>query len=467
MAPPDPPPLHQGMNHVSLSDLPFPKLSRVVVASVLLFGLTGCELFTSTPPAEEDDTPEEPAVDYAALEEPAVKVLREYLGENNFDSRVVFNDEGSVTRVDMTDIEFPNSELHIFTELPNLERVTIWGAGVTDEGMDEVAKLKQISHLTLFNTEITADGLAKLQPLAGNLRMLNLRRSTYLTDDGLAQLSAFEDLAQLDLLYNHFSDEALTHVAKLPKLRVLDLRGCVVITDYGLEKISGMQQLQALKLFNPGVTDQGMNVIGNFKDMKVLFVQNASITDEGLKPLAGMTKLEDLTLYQLFGITDEGLANLSGMNALTSLSLCDNRINGSGLQHLSGAKGLTQLNISETDTNNDGLVHLKDHTSLERLDLWLTPIDDEGLKHLEGLKNLTWLSLAQTNISNDGLESLTKLENLQNLNLQEAKIDDEGLMQLASLKNLTTLNVSGIPKVTNEGIAALKEKLPNLNNVTQ
>ncbi len=400
----------------------------------------------------------------ASQEGPAIAKLKEYLGAN-FPKRVIM-ENGRVVRVDMSDIEFRNEDLAIFQTFPKLRRLTLWGAGITDEGMGEVAKLTQITHLTLFNTELTSAGLEKLKPLAGNLEALNLRRSTYLTDDGLAHLTGFDKLVQLDLLYNNFTNDVLAYVNELEQLKVLDLRGCVLINDAGLEKLKSLTQLKALKLRNAGMSDQGLAVVENFPHLQLLFVQDGNITDEGLKHLKGLKEMQDLTLYSLYAITDAGLDNLAGMTKLKTVSLRDTRINGSGLKNFVKMDQLEQLNISETETNNEGLAHLKDLTSLTYLDLWQTKINDEGVEYLKGLKNLTWLSLAQTPVTNGGLNALAGLTKLEELDLQETDIDDEGLPALEGLEDLKTLSVANT-QVTREGVATLKEKLPNLTKVVQ
>jgi len=84
----------------------------------------------------------------------------------------------------------------------------------------------------------------------------------------------------------------------------------------------------------------------------------------------------------------------------------------------------------------------------------------EGKLIRENLEKLTDLRLSYTDISDAGLKEVAKLQQLRNLALNKAEITDANLKELAKLQQLSTLSLLGT-KVTNEGVAQLKEALPN------
>ena len=100
--------------------------------------------------------------------------------------------------------------------------------------------------LDLKNTFATDAGLAKLVACQ-QLKSLNLHRSSQLTNAGMAHLAKLPNLTYLTLLYTRITDPGVEQLAKCKKLRLLDIRGCMV-TDEGLAHLAGMKNLAALKI---------------------------------------------------------------------------------------------------------------------------------------------------------------------------------------------------------------------------
>ena len=97
--------------------------------------------------------------------------------------------------------------------------------------------------------------LRELAPVAGNLTLLDLRR-TVVTDDGLQTL------------------------AKMPKLRRLQLQETNT-SDAGLRGIDTLSNLEVLNLYNTRVTDKGVATLAPLKKLKRLYVWRTAVTDAG------------------------------------------------------------------------------------------------------------------------------------------------------------------------------------------
>ena len=65
-------------------------------------------------------------------------------------------------------------------------------------------------------------------------------------------------------------------------------------------------------------------------------------------------------------------------------------------------------------------------------------------------------------VTSAALDSLVGLPELRDLRLSGTRVDDAGLRRLAEMKQLETVWLRDVPGVTSEGIAALKEALPEL-----
>ena len=76
-------------------------------------------------------------------------------------------------------------------------------------------------------------------------------------------------------------------------------------------------------------------------------------------------------------------------------------------------------------------------------------------------KSLTALDLYRSDVGDEGLKELAALKNLAVLDLGETIVSDKGLKELASFKTLTTLNLIYTFRVTEKGVAELRQALPN------
>lgn len=128
---------------------------------------------------------------------------------------------------------------------------------------------------------------------------------------------------------------------------------------------------------------------------------------------------------------------------------------------------LEKISFERTGVGNDGMEHLQDLKHLQELEFRLTNIGDTGLQYLAGLVNLRKLSIGETKVSDDGLVYLKGLTRLEHLILrgQGKRISDAGLAHLHELKNLQILDLGLGSKVTEEGIRAIKQVLPEIEVV--
>jgi Leucine-rich repeat (LRR) protein len=177
-------------------------------------------------------------------------------------------------------LEMPEGEL---TEA-DLEKVLVlkWDSKITDEGLKDVAKLKNLESLILRTTEIT--------------------------DEGLKEVAKLEKLEELSLYTTQITDAGLKEVTKLQNLKTLGL-GKTKITDEGLKELAKLKNLEELGLSATQITDVGLKEVAKLQNLEELFLNDTKITDEGLKEVAKLQKLETLWLFDT-QVTAEGVAEL-------------------------------------------------------------------------------------------------------------------------------------------------------------
>lgn len=331
-------------------------------------------------------------------------------------------------------------------------------AQMTNELMELLKGIPHVVVLDLENGQFDNAALEVLGQLP-QLKTVNMRQCSKIDAEGLAHLKLAPQLERLLLLYTRTDDDGLGHVAALTNLRVLDLRG-TKIGDDGINKLTGLTNLVDLKIRAPNVTGASMATIGTMTRLRYLALEDASVGDDHIGELAPLKALVNFNIMRTF-VSDEGLAHFAEQK-FQDLRLRDTAVGGAGLDALKGSlESLTFLDLSETLINNDGLAHIAPFTNLQSLLVWNGTMDDDGLAALTGLKKLKFLDIHGCRSLTSGcVEHLLKLEELEELNIAETNLDDDGLEQLAQLGKLKKLHV-GQTSVTQQGIAAFREKLPS------
>jgi len=120
------------------------------------------------------------------------------------------------------------------------------------------------------------------------------------------------------------------------------------------------------------------------------------------------------------------------------------------------------LSLLGKKATNAKLALAKDlSSSLVRLNLARTVVDDAGLASVKAFGELRWLNLSNTQITDAGLAHLAGLKHLRYLNLYGTKVTDAGVRKLSGLKGLKKLFLWQT-KVTKAGASRLKKAVPEL-----
>jgi hypothetical protein len=173
---------------------------------------------------------------------------------------------------------------------------------------------------------------AKLDWLASNhadrVAALHLM-GTAVTDHGLRQLKRFKNLSTLTL----FDVPAWQRAKQAPSMTGtgfahLDLPGLVAltidgfpITDATLSAMPGLPSLANLQLTGTKVEGAGLARIVASKQLGSLILSGSAVTDQGLGHLRGAKGLVSLTLYGMPQLTGAGLKNVAAVPSLRFLSL--------------------------------------------------------------------------------------------------------------------------------------------------
>lgn len=284
---------------------------------------------------------------------PGPKLIRLVLGDDAF---------ARVEVVHLLEAKTKDEHLVWLTKLPELNYIILNGPDITDEGMKYVAEIAKLRGLGLFDTNVTAHGLACLNS-AEHFVSLSLDGSM-VNDDMLEPLNALPHLQFLQLVRTNVTSAGLVHLSKLTQLRELDI------------------------------------------------LEGRQIGGDGLQHLKDLSNLERLQVFYT-SVSDDGLRHLRGLRRLRSLNLDGTTVSDSGIEHLCGLRELTHLDLAGTKVGDAGLGRLLRLERLDHLDLTQTAVTDAGAVHLAKMKRLRWLEIDGTKVSDDGMLRLGPLKNLE------------------------------------------------------
>ena len=223
----------------------------------------------------------------------------------------------------------------------------------TDKGVAELAKCKKLEELGIGSIGITDAGLESIAKLT-DLKRLSIFGCDYITDKGLAKLTALKSLKYLSINCGDITIGGLSVFEKLPNLVKLNLHG-VGQDNSGLD-LSRFSKLEELSLqlkrrhidkktLKDKLHDNDLACFDNLKQLKWLQVSHGGITDDGLKYLAGLTNLERLSVGGE-KVTDKGLLYLANMSRMDVLCLSGN-FTDEALVYLERLPALSLLDIME------------------------------------------------------------------------------------------------------------------------
>lgn len=266
----------------------------------------------------------------------------------------------SLEYLDLPDKGISDKGLAYLGELKNLRHLRIARAHYvnpnmdkdyyTDRGVAELAKLQSLEELTIGSIGITDAGLDYIAKLT-NIKNLWLFGCSNVTNKGLAKLTVLKSLRNLDVFEANITIAGLSCLNELPNLRELNLHG--VKQDYSGLDISGLKSLEKLSIGTPHhgdvIRDQDLACLSKLTQLRWFQIISSvnkpmGISDRGMAYLADLTNMEHLTVGGP-SITDEGLRNLVNMKRLDMLNIYGGRLTARGLEYLEQLDSLANLTL--------------------------------------------------------------------------------------------------------------------------
>jgi hypothetical protein len=164
----------------------------------------------------------------------------------------------------------------------------------------------EVIHVKVSGPQVTNDTLARLLSLP-HLQLLGVD-SDLITDSGVANVARSKELISFGLTSKSVTVASIDHLQGLPNLRFLRCSGSQV-NDSWIEHIAKLKSLKTLVLDDTGVTDEGLADLARLTKLEGLFFEDMPITDASLDQLHGMSNLKRIGLHQT-QVTKEGVKRL-------------------------------------------------------------------------------------------------------------------------------------------------------------
>lgn len=300
---------------------------------------------------------------------------------------------------------------------PNLRRLRT-GAGVTDRGIAFLHQLPlfqswhsgEIKYslmsadaeptFLLLDGPFTDTGLAALAGLDGLFGLSFFWHCPNFTSEGLGVLSQLAHLGFLGCQGKHCDNQAMRHIAAMPRLRMLMGQGAVA-DDGGFEAVSRSQSIEYIWGREcPNLNGRGFAALATMPALRGIAVSCKNVDDASLSALPRFPALRELMPMD---VPDAGFRHVGRCENLEGLWCMYCQDTGdAATEHIAGLKNLKDYYAGHTRITDRSLAILGRMASLESLAFWqCTALTDAGIAHLAGLPNLREVTL-------DGLPGVTK-----------------------------------------------------------
>jgi hypothetical protein len=248
----------------------------------------------------------------------------------------------------------------------------------------------------------------------------------------------------------HFTEQGLDRLVGLDGLFALNIDGPVQVTAEG---IAPLAQLPNLGWLGVDPTDEAMRHIAAMPRLRMLMCQDTKAGDEGFEALSRSQTIEYIWGRKCYGLTGRGFAALAAIPSLRGLSVSCKNVDDTALSALPRFPALRGL--MPMDVPDDGFRHVGRCEQLEALwCMYCRDTGDAATEHIAGLSKLKTYYAGATQITDRSLEILGHMRSLETIEFWEcAGLTDAGIALLAGLPRLREITVGGSPKVTRDGMA--------------
>jgi hypothetical protein len=228
------------------------------------------------------------------------------------------------------------------------------------------------------------------------------------------------------------------------------------------EVMRAVKTLRYAFLRLPGLSDASFAFLAGNPDLKDLtIVGSKNVTDDVVVHLAGLKKLEQLTISHSPRLTGRDFPKAAWLASIQKVDFLYATLDDDAIRVLAACPRIRAVNVEGTPIGADGLRALVSAPNIVQLSLGncRNLEEQDFVELLPKFSRLTKLDLVGSPIQTETARVLGTLSNLVELNLFGTRMGDGELAMLSELHRLKTIYV-GATRVTDDGIAAFERDHP-------
>ena len=311
------------------------------------------------------------------------------------------------------------------TQLPQITRLLMEGAQLTDDGMQHLARCAQLQDLQVGGPKgaVTDRGLSVLRELR-ELRRFQSTWTPRITDAGVANLTFCDHIEMVDLMGSPTGDGAINALRGKRHLRLFKTGR--LVTDAGMALL---HDFPVFKTWQGGAGNLGLMSFDSEPNHLLL---DGPFTDRGLEHLRGLDGLFGLNFFWHVGAaTPDGLKPLADLPHLEMLG-CHGRLStDAAMPHIAAIPGLRMLLAQGTEASDDGFTALARSRSIEFI--WgreCPNLKSRGFKALATMPALKGLAVSCKYVDDAALATLPSFPALRQL--MPMDVSDDGFRHVGA-----------------------------------
>jgi len=357
--------------------------------------------------------------------------------------------------------------------------ITGLGAGgITDDALERVARLDELTRLVIGSGLLTDDGLLHLARLPQLEELEVGGPKSPITDRGLVVLRQLRALKRFQTCWSqHITDAGVANLSFCDQLEKVDLMG----TPTGDGAVNALRGKRTLRSFKTGrlVTDRGIPLLHDFPVFKSWqggevkyglmgfegepnnLLIDGPFTDDGLRALAGLDGLFSLGFFwHSHAFTSGGLASLAALPRLGFLGCQGDRCDDAAMRQIAAIPTLRMLMAQGTVAGDDGFAALARSPTLEHI--WgreCPNLKSRGFAALAAMPALKGLAVSCLQVDDAALATLPRFPALRFLMPMDVQDDGFGHVgRCERLESLWCMYCRETGDVATDHIAGLKLK---------
>jgi Leucine-rich repeat (LRR) protein len=366
--------------------------------------------------------------------------------------------------LDLSGLPLSQADLSPLANNSRIRRLGLRNSGVSFDQVKQLAAMKQIESLDIGSCRLEADQLTWILEEFPELENLTIDGAGLTRFDLTAnrrlkiiKTSMLENPTDIRIV-DHPSIQTFLTMARAPEQ--MEIRNAYSLRGLALRgpwpkhaKVSGLRDLEWFAGGGKAIDDELLDVLLQCGSLDQLTLAYTSISREKATEIG---QLDDLSMLAIPGadIDDEVTANWHKLKSLWELNLDDTSVSVETIAWLSRLQSLRRLSLNRVPLSNDAADALAEVRQICELQLAGVSIETEKLKRLLNGSNIESLDLSGRTVDAEFVDTIAGAASLKHLVLHDSQIDAKSLNQILDSNPSIYIDLGKIPGFADDEMLA-------------